>query len=284
MGFRANRSSHHLPDKSCQEGSFSRQLARPVTEPVAMPDPISSSRFPQSETPNYDVNSDDIGMMSRADAPNSSQGEPAPISSQAEPSATSASGVPMLVSSVPPPPSALPPTSPTPPASGANNNAQRTDERLGVAPYLSAGRTTAGDSLYAGAALLKGRDRSGAAVEVLTASAQVGAQTEVQVGLQRVAGTRGALTGSVETFTLRANVGTHNDDGSVGLNIGASATAVGFEGTVGTASSVTYGVGAGVGAGASVGVRDVDRDGSTELCARLSLGPVTVGACLEDPR
>jgi hypothetical protein len=189
----------------------------------------------------------------------------------------------MLVSSVPPPPSALPPTSPTPPGSAANNNAQRTDARLGVAPYLSAGKTTAGDSVYAGAALLKGRDPSGAAIEVLSASLQVGAQSEVQVGLQRVAGTRGALTGSVETFTLRANVGTHNDDGSVGLNIGASATAVGFEGTAGSASSVTYGVGAGVGAGASVGARDVDRDGKTELCARLSLGPVTVGACLENP-
>jgi hypothetical protein len=190
----------------------------------------------------------------------------------------------MLVSSVPPPPSALPPPSPGSRGSAANNNAQRTDERLGVAPYLSAGSTAAGDSAYAGAALLKGRDRSGAAVEVLTASIQVGAQTEVQVGLQRIAGTRGALTGSVETFTLRANVGTHNDDGSVGLNIGASATAVGVEGTAGSASSVTYGVGAGVGAGASVGARDVDRDGRTELCARVSLGPVTVGACLEDPR
>ena len=191
--------------------------------------------------------------------------------------------MPRLVSSVPPPPSALPPSSPTPPGPAANNNAQRTDERRGVAPYLSAGRTAAGDSVYAGAALVKGRDPSGAAVEVLSASAQLGAQTELQVGLQRVAGTHGALTGSVETFTLRANVGIHNDDGSVGLNIGAGVTAVGFEGTAGDANSVTYGVGAGVGAGASVGARDVDSDGKAELCARLSFGPVTVGACVENP-
>lgn len=191
--------------------------------------------------------------------------------------------MPRLVSSVPPPPSALPPSSPTPPGPAANNNAQRTDERRGVAPYLSAGRTAAGDSVFAGAALVKGRDPSGAAVEVLSASAQLGAQTELQVGLQRVAGAHGVLTGSVETFTLRANVGIHNDDGSVGLNIGAGVTAVGFEGTAGDANSVTYGVGAGVGAGASVGARDVDSDGKAELCARLSFGPVTVGACVENP-
>lgn len=40
---------------------------------------------------------------------------------------------------------------------------------------------------------------------------------------------------------------------------------------------------AGMGAGISVGVRDVDRDGSGELCARVSVGPVTVGVCLENP-
>jgi hypothetical protein len=246
-----------------------------------MPDPISSNRSPQPASPDYDPHSDDVGLMSRADAPNSSQAQP--ISPQAEPLRTSPSAVPILVSSVSPSPSALPPRSPTPPGPAANNNAQRTEERLGVAPYSSAGRTAAGDSVYAGAALLKGRDGSGAPIEVLSASAQLGAQSEVQVGLQRVAGTRGALTGSVETFTLRGNVGIHNDDGSVGLNIGASATAVGFEGTAGHANSVTYGVGAGIGAGASIGARDVDHDGKTELCARLSFGPVTVGACVENP-
>jgi hypothetical protein len=246
-----------------------------------MPDPISSNRYQQSANPDYDPYSDDVGLMSRADAPNSSQAQP--ISPQAEPSATRPSAVPRLVSSVPPPPSALPPSLPTPAAPAANNNAQRTDERLGVAPYLSAGKTAAGESVYAGAALVKGRDASGAVVEVLSASAQLGAQTELQVGLQRIAGTHGTLSGGVETFTLRANVGIHNDDGSVGLNIGAGATAVGFEATAGGANSATYGVGAGVGAGASVGVRDVDRDGKAELCARLSFGPVTVGACVENP-
>lgn len=247
-----------------------------------MPDPISSNHSLQCANPGDEPYSDDVGTISRADAPNSSLAAPAAISPQAEPSATGSSAVPRLVSSVSHP-SALPPTSPTPPGSTANNNAQRTGERLGVAPYSSAGTTAGGDSVYAGLAMLKGRDPSGAAIEVLSASVQVGAQTELQVGFQRVAGTRGALTGSVETFALRANAGIHNDDGSVGLNIGASATAIGFEATAGDASSVTYGVGAGVGAGASVGVRDIDHDGQTELCARLSFGPITVGACLENP-
>jgi hypothetical protein len=118
----------------------------------------------------------------------------------------------------------------------------------------------------------------------LSASVQIGAQSEVQVGLQRVAGSRGALTGSVETFTARANVGVYNDDGSKGLNVGACATAIGFEGTIGGDYSLTYGIAASAGAAGSVGVRDLDRDGKTELCARLSLGPVTLGLCMEDPR
>jgi hypothetical protein len=273
-------------------GAFLRNQRRRVTEAAGMPDPISANRPLESASTDYDPYSDEVGMMSRADAPNSSQAQPAAISSQAqpaaissesEPTAASPSAVPKLVSSVPPPPSVLPPPSPTPPGSAANNNAQRTDERLGVAPYASAGRTAAGDSLYAGAALLKGRDASGAAIEVLSASAQVGAQNELQFGFQRVAGTSGALSGSVETFSARANVGIYNDDGSVGRNIGVGVTAVGFEGTIGSGTSVTYGVGAGLGAGGSVGTRDGDRDGKNELCGRVSVGPITLGLCVENP-
>lgn len=222
-------------------------------------------------------------MMSRADAPNSSPAQSEGVCHQAEPTAASSSpAVATLVASVPSTPHELPPAAPTP-LLAAHNNAQRTGERAGVAPYASAGETAAADSVYVGAALVKGRDPSGAEAEVLSVSAQIGAQSEVQLGFQRVAGTSGALAGSVETFALRAQVGIHNDDGSTGLNIGASATLIGFEGSIGSASSVTYGVGAGAGAAASVGTRDADHDGSTELCARLSFGPVTVGACLENP-
>jgi hypothetical protein len=218
--------------------------------------------------------------MSRADAPNSSQPQP---TAPPEPSVSVPSSVPKLVAAASPPRSVLPPTAPTPPASTANNNAQRTSERPLAAPYADAGRTGAGDSVFAGAALIKGRDRSGVDVEVLSGSAQLGVQTEVQLGFQRVAGGGGILSGSVETFSLRANVGKYNDDGSTGFNLGASATAVGFEGTVGGASSLTYGVSAGASMGGSIGTRDSDGDGRTEVCGRVAIGPATLGLCLENP-
>jgi hypothetical protein len=249
-----------------------------------MSDPIRSSSSTQLATPNSDPYLDDVGKMSRPDAPNSSSAHSSANSSQAEPPAPSVPAVAKLVSSASRLPSVLPPTAPSAPASTANNNAQRTTERGVAAPYADADVTASGDSVYAGVALLKGSVRkSHGEVEALSVSGQVGAQTEVQVGLQRVAGTSGALSGSVEVFTARANIGIHNDDGSTGFNVGVGATAVGFEGSVGGASGLTYGVAASVGAGVSVGVRDVDRDGSGELCARVSIGPVTVGACVENP-
>jgi hypothetical protein len=202
---------------------------------------------------------------------------------QCEPPAPSPPAVGKLVSAVPRSPSALPPSAASSPASTANNNAQRTSER-NLGPCVDADATASGDSLFAGVALLKGRvPKSSGEVEVVSGSAQIGAQTEVQLGFQRVAGTHGLLSGSVETFAARANVGIHNDDGSTGFNIGASATAIGFEGSIGGTSRLTYGVAAGMGAGVSLGVRDADRDGNGELCARVSIGPVTVGACLENP-
>jgi hypothetical protein len=213
--------------------------------------------------------------MSRVDAPNSSQARPAVLASLPETAPPISSSVPKLVSSVARPPTVLPPA--------ANNNAQRTGEGVGVFSYASAGRTAGGDSLYAGVALIKGHDKSGADIEVLSASAQVGAQNELQFGFQRVGLSGGGLTGSVEAFTLRAHMGAHNDDGSEGANIGVSATAVGLEGTVGGSTSGTFGVAAGVGFGASSGLRDQDRDGAKEYCVRVSVGPATLGLCVENP-
>jgi len=209
---------------------------------------------------------------------------PAPaISSSAEPAEGSSPAVPKLVSSVPPLPSMLPPAASLP-VSTANNNAERTSERIGIGPYAAAG-TAGGDSMYASVAALKGRDASsGAEVEVLSASIQLGAQNEGQLTFVRVAGGSGALRGSTEAFTARANIGIHNDDGSTGLNVGAGAAAVGFEATIGRESSLTTGLAASIGYGASVGVRDVDGDGKTELCARVSGGPITIGLCVESPR
>lgn len=250
-----------------------------------MADPIAPSSSTKSASPNYDPYADDAGKVSRADAPNSSQPEPSTNRAQSEPPAPSAPAVAKLVSAVPRPSSVVvPPTAPSASALPANNNALRTSERNGIIPYADADVTASGDSVFAGAAMLKGRDpKTNGEVEVLSVSGQLGAQTELQVGFQRVSGARGALSGGVEVFTARANIGIHNDDGSTGFNVGAGATAVGLEGTVGGASRLTYGVAAGMGAGVSVGVRDVDRDGNGELCARVSIGPVTVGACLENP-
>ena len=248
-----------------------------------MPDPIQSTSSAPPANASYDPCSDDVGKVSRADAPNSLSAQASANGLQSEPPAPSAPAVGKLVSAGSRPPFVLLPTAASPPVSTANNNAQRTAER-DPAPYAEANVTASGDSVFVGGALLKGAvPKSNGAVEVMSLSGQIGAQTEVQLGFQRVTGTHGALSGSVETFTARANIGIHNDDGSTGFNVGAGATALGFEGSVGGASRLTYGVAAGVGAGVSVGVRDVDRDGNGELCARVSIGPVTVGACLENP-
>ncbi|HYP87542.1 MAG TPA: hypothetical protein VEQ59_05305 [Polyangiaceae bacterium] len=239
-----------------------------------MPDPISSSTAStQASLPDYDPSLDEAGALCRADAANSSPAEP--------PRSSRSPAVPQLVSSVPRPPSALPPASS---ASMANNNAQRTAERNGVAPYASAGKTAAGDAAYVALAALKGRDpKSGGEVEILSASLQVGRQNEAQVTYVRVGGSSGALIGSAEAFTAHANLGVHNDDGSTGVNLGYGVNAISFEATVGHETSVTAGLSASVGQGASLGLRDLDHDAKTELCARVSTGPITVGLCVENP-
>jgi hypothetical protein len=46
-------------------------------------------------------------------------------------------------------------------------------------------------------------------------------------------------------------------------------------------NSVTVGLSVGVGAEVSVGTRDSDHDAQTEFCARIALGPVMAGVCVE---
>jgi hypothetical protein len=239
-----------------------------------MPEPISSSS-PQSSSIGSDPTLDDAGQICRNDAPNSSQPEP---------TASTAPAVGKLVSSVPPPASVLPPAASAPP-SQAQNNAQRTSEHSGIAPYAAAGITGgAGDAVYAGVAALKGRDpKTGIEVEVFSASGQVGGQNEAQAGMARlgISGKRGGIT--AEFFSARANGGVHNDDGSTGVNCGALATIAGIEGTlISGASSFTLGFAAGVGDAISAGARDVDGDGTPEWCVKASLGVVTLGICTED--
>jgi hypothetical protein len=178
-------------------------------------------------------------------------------------------------------PTALPPPSPRTPLDGAANNAQRTTTRSGISGYADYGVTGTGDGVFAGTSALKGRDpKTGLEVEVFGASAQAGLQNEAQVTMARVglSGQNGSI--STEAFTARSGVGLRNDDGSVGLNAGATATAISVEGTLGAGpDSVTLGVGIGLGAAGSVGVRDIDNDGTLELCGKLSVGLITVGLC-----
>lgn len=188
------------------------------------------------------------------------------------------------MSAVPQPTSALPPPSSGKPIDGAANNAQRTTTRDGINGYADYGVTGTGDGVFAGTAALKGRDsKTGLELEVFGVSAQAGLQNEEQVTMARVglSGQNGAI--SAEAFTARRGAGVRNDDGSVGLNAGAVATAVGIEGTLGGGpDSVTLGAGVGIGMAASVGARDIDNDGILEYCAKLSVGFITLGVCAEN--
>lgn len=173
--------------------------------------------------------------------------------------------------------------------SEATNNAQRTSA-MAPAPYADAGVTDDGIA-YAGVAAIKGRDAdSGIEMEIYSASVQVGAQNEAQAGMARlgISSDSGANSASMDIFTAQAHAGIYNKDGSTGINVGATAVAVGVEGTASTgASGVTGGVSIGVGAEYSAGIRDADGDGYGEIGLRgtLELGVgVTIGIQIEDPR
>jgi hypothetical protein len=119
-------------------------------------------------------------------------------------------------------------------------------------------------------------------VEGLSASAQVGLQSEAQAGLVR-AGSASASDGSwgAEGMTARASAGIHNPDGTHGVNAGATATVASIEGTtplLGDHVAFTGGVALGVGAAGSLGYREAD--GHHEVRARVELGPYIAGLAL----
>jgi len=163
----------------------------------------------------------------------------------------------------------------------SNNNSERTSATPVEGLYARAGATSDGDSFYAGVAGVKGAV-DGGKLEVLSASVQVGAQDEVQVGLARV-GVR-SQAGSWEVRTIEAEIhqGVHNPDGSTGSNAGVAATAIAAEVTLGSSgNTITLGVSAGSGMEVSTGVRDADADGNDEQCVRVGFGPVVGGVCIE---
>lgn len=165
------------------------------------------------------------------------------------------------------------------------NNAERTRYRTSSEPYAGTGKHPSGDTVYAGAALIKNHDdKTGIDTEMFSASVQVGDQNEFQLGGLRLtkSGSRGEI--GVETLTARASGGIHNDDGSTGINLGDTATLLGAEGTLnlGHGNSVTLGVSCSLGSMRSVGIRDQDGDGRKELCVKGSHALLTRGFCIEE--
>lgn len=175
---------------------------------------------------------------------------------------------------------------PLPPkGAGASTNAARTTERdAGMGPYAAAGRTHDGHNAFVAVAAVKGKTSAGNEVEAVSISGQVGRQNEIQVAALRLGSTAENGSGAFELGTANAHVGIENSDGSVGLNVGASATIKSAEMTIKhEGSSATLGLSHGVGAEAHVGVRDDDRDGQPEICLRFAAGFAIAGACYEIP-
>ena len=136
-------------------------------------------------------------------------------------------------------------------------------------------------------AAVKGSAGDGIEVAVFSASIQSTAQQttlEARMFNAELESEDGHRKVSVENFSAKINSGRQNPDGSVGGNFGVGANVVGIEGTVGHSGwTITGGVAFGAGAEMSVGTRDLDRDGSRELCARVSAGFATIGLCVENP-
>ena len=179
-----------------------------------------------------------------------------------------------------------------PPAWTPTSNAIRTGERSAAdGPYAAAGVTPDRTTVFAGAAAIKGKTACGDDIEVASISAQIGTQTEVQVGLLRENVKFGDnRTFSNEIGTASARLGVVNPDGSIGLNVGATATLVSDGATAEKGGfSNTTAVAVGVGADAHIGIRDVDHNGKPELCGQITINTpnpymsADVGGCIELP-
>ncbi len=183
--------------------------------------------------------------------------------------------------------SASPPRGSSRKAPLAHKHADRTAARTKIGPHASAGKTSSGDSVYAGFAMNQSRDpKTGIEVDVFSGSAQAGAQNEVQVGMARIGASSddGAHRIGGEVFTAKAGAGIHNSDGSKGANAGVGAAVVGVEGTASLrGNSATVGFSVGVGLEGSIGIRDQDGDGKKEACVKGGVKAVTLGVCLESP-
>jgi len=112
-------------------------------------------------------------------------------------------------------------------------------------------------------------------------------QLNLQVGIPRIERqltlSSVHLTGAVDVLNANAHLGSQNDDGSQGENIGAGATLVGAEVTADYKGwSLTLGVASSLGASVSSGGgRDLDGDGKPERCFKASYEFLTLGVCDE---
>ena len=179
-------------------------------------------------------------------------------------SARSVTGTP---GSGPPPPSVPDePAAPAAPVARANVSLERVDIEIAAAGG------SAGDGIE---------------VAVFAGSIQASAQQttlEAKMFNVEVKSSDGHGKASLENFSAKINSGRENADGSVGGNFGIGANVIGVEGTLGRSGwTVTGGLAVGAGAELSVGTRDLDKDGSKELCARVSAGFATLGLCVENP-
>jgi hypothetical protein len=230
-----------------------------------VPDPISSST--RSAAPNQCLDDDSVG------------GGLCPNPAAAEPNACEApNAVWSLVQQFAP--------SAVAKASTAGQHA----DSASVVGYDHTGPSAEGDSQRAEVAFVKSSNPSGAlqgsSLEVLGVVAQAGKQDNHELIAMRstLALSRAGFGLSVITDgpSLRANLGVHDDDGSLGGNVGLGANALGFEATLSTpVGSVTYGDGLSLAASGSIGVRDADHDGKPEFCTKFSIPAYTFGACLE---
>jgi hypothetical protein len=112
-------------------------------------------------------------------------------------------------------------------------------------------------------------------------------QLEFQTGLPQLVdrGTRGNLqvTAKGDVLNVNAHAGASNEDGSYGANVGASANLLNGEVTV-DYKGWSFSLGLGLSLGGSIASgegRDLDGDGVSERCFKMSLGPLTLGECDE---
>ena len=112
-------------------------------------------------------------------------------------------------------------------------------------------------------------------------------QLDFQSGIPRIEShtTLGQLhlNAAVDVLNVNAHIGTHNEDGSHGANVGWGANLLNGELTL-DYKGWSLSVGAGESLGGSIASgegRDIDADGALERCFKMTLGPFTLGECDE---